>query len=405
MNIHSDQNIPQIKEAFNSLKSKDFSANVSFFQGRELKNNDLKDKDILLVRSVTKVNKDLIQNSHLKWIASATAGINHVDLGYLQKNKILFFYAAGSNALSVVEYVLFGIFNYCVKYQQDLTKLHIGIVGCGNVGGRLAKILKRSNLHVTMVDPPLAELLPEGKYHKKMTALRNCDIITAHTPLIKTGKYSTYHLFSENFFSQLNKKILFINTSRGEVVNEKALLKNKQNGKVKEIILDVWENEPTINPEAFSHCLLGSPHIAGYSQDGKLKGSQMIYEQFCLDHQFSSKWNYRDSLLVPNEKIIYSFATNKYDKVAENPQTTTESTFLDILTKIYDFKKDHQRLIDIMHYPQKIISKKFDQLRKNYPKRYEWCNYTIVFKNAKIYQKFTSLKGITSLFKEVRLEK
>ena len=395
MYIHTDQNIPKIQEAFHSLKLQGHSSEVSFFNGRELQHKDLKNKNILLVRSVSKVNKDLLKNTSLDWIASATAGIDHIDLPYLKEQKIPFSYSAGSNAVSVVEYVLFCIFKYCYKYQKKIQSLTVGIVGCGNVGGRLKKKLEKSNIKVIAVDPFLSDKYPNEKYHKERDALSNCDIITTHTPLTteKESLYPTKNMFCDSFFSKLNKDIFFINTSRGEVVEEKVLLNNLKNKKIKEICLDVWEKEPHITPQLFNHCLVATPHIAGYSRDGKLKGTQMIYNEYCKNNHLTPEWNYKKELDVTKRDIVYS------RKKETDP--STEEIFLKIITQIYNFEEDHQRLANVMKEEKDIRKKGFDNLRKTYPMRYEWSNYHIVFEDSNSYEKFISLSGIASLFGKV----
>ena len=272
MNITADENIPYVKEAFSAL------GNVNTINGRSISSADLQKTDILLVRSVTPVNKSLLENTAVKFVASATAGFNHIDLDYLNAQNIGFARAPGSNAISAAEYVFAGICLWTLKEQKTLSDLSIGIIGCGNVGSRVKRLCEAAGLKCVINDPPLEKTKRSDFIFSPIEDALACDIVTLHTPLAHDGEHPTFRLMNKKYIHQLKPETLFINASRGEVVQEPALLSRMNHLNDLTLILDVWENEPKINLQMLEHTLLGTPHIAGYSIDGKVRGTEMIYQ-------------------------------------------------------------------------------------------------------------------------------
>lgn len=352
MNITADENIPYVKEAFQKL------GNVNVTNGRDLKKTDLKQTDILLVRSVTKVNQSLLHNTPIKFVASATAGFNHIDLEYLTSQNIGFARAPGSNAISAAEYVLTGICLWSLKENKSLPELSIGIIGCGNVGSRVKKLCESTGITCLINDPPLEQKQETDYQFSSLNKVLACDIVTLHTPLSYEGDHPTFQLLNEQRINQLKSKSLFINASRGEVVQEAALLTRMNKGNDLTLILDVWENEPKINIQMLEHTLIGTPHIAGYSIDGKVRGTEMIYHAVCEYLDVKPEWSVGQVDFGSKPKPCIELSIN------ENNQTE--------ILEAYNIVSDNDNLKKIIKEQPLQDGIYFDSLRRNYPSRREF---------------------------------
>ena len=357
MNITADENIPYVQDAFQTL------GNVYINNGRNLNSKDLQQTEILLVRSVTKVNKNLLHNTPVKFVASATAGFNHIDLNYLASQNIGFARAPGSNAISAAEYVFTGICLWSQKENKKLQDLTIGIIGCGNVGSRVKQLCEAAGLITVINDPPLKQTRPSDYNFSSIEDALACDIVTLHTPLSYEGDHPTYRLLNKQRINSLKPETLFINASRGEVVEEPALLARMDQNKDLTLILDVWENEPKINPQMLEHTLIGTPHIAGYSIDGKIRGTEMIYQAVCDYLGEKPQWSANEVDFGDNIKPhIDISALNK--KSIKNIQQQ--------ILNAYDISADNNDLKKILSEPSLNNGTYFDSLRKNYPPRREF---------------------------------
>jgi len=261
MKIVADANIPFVKECFSSI------GEVRVVGGREITPEVVADADALLVRSITPVDEKLLAGSKVRFVATATIGFDHVDIDFLGRNNIGFASAPGSNANSAAEYVIAGLLDIGQRFALDLEARSIGIVGVGNVGGRVAKKCEAMGMAVYLNDPPLKRQTGDAKY-LPLEKLFDCDFITFHTPLTFEGPDKTYHLADEKFFKSLKQRCVFINASRGGVVDSSALKSDIRSGRLRAVMLDVWENEPDIDIELLKIVDLGTPHIAGHSLDG-----------------------------------------------------------------------------------------------------------------------------------------
>jgi len=354
MNITADENIPYVKEAFDTL------GKVTTTNGRALSSDKLQTTDILLVRSVTQVNKKLLQNTAVKFIASATAGFNHIDLDYLQKHNIGFARAPGSNAISAAEYVMAGISLWSLQNNNDLSQLSIGIIGCGNVGSRVKRLCDDIGIHCVINDPPLETLEPRKYNYSSIEAALDCDIVTLHTPLSYDGEHPSYRLLNQQRINTLKSGTLFINASRGEVVEEPALLKRIESKNDISLILDVWENEPNISLELLPYTLIGTPHIAGYSIDGKIRGTEMIYQAVCDFLEKEPTWSAQQ----------VDFSNNPRTHVQLSQETDSRLKILEA----YDIQQDDSDLKKLLKDKSLQDGKYFDSLRKNYPARREYSD-------------------------------
>ena len=363
MKIYADQNIPFVTEAFSTLSSQQEKDEVILFDGRKLTADDLTDADILLVRSVTRVNEALLAKSDVRFVASATIGTDHIDFDYLQSRDIQFANAPGCNAVSAAEYTLCGILLYAKQAKLTLADLNVAVVGYGNVGSRVTSRLNAVGINTFVYDPPRA-LLHQDIDYVDWNKVLECNVVTGHVPLTIEVDYPTKLMFNEKFFAALQSESLFINTSRGGTQDEEALLAQLKK-KDLTLILDVWQNEPDINIELQKQTLISTPHIAGYSFDGKCRGTHMIYQAACKFLNQPERWN-PQSVLEDNE----------YENILEfDPQANF--ALWRLVNQVYSIEEDSARLKNGLLLGVKERAVLFDQLRKNYPKRREFSHFRI----------------------------
>lgn len=285
MKIVVDNKIPYIKEYLAKITN-----NVIYLPGNEINAASVKDADAIITRTRTKCNRQLLEGSSVKFIGTATIGFDHIDTDYCQQAGITWKNCPGCNAGAVEQYI-----NAVISLLKQEKGLHtdsvcIGIVGVGNVGTRIMSLANRYGMRVLLNDPPRKERGESG-FVDMDRIVEECDIITFHTPLIKDGKYKTFHLADNNFFNSLCKKPVIINTSRGEVIDTDAILNAIRKKNVAETIIDVWENEPNINLELLNEVYIGTPHIAGYSIDGKYNATMMTLKSLCDFFQINLDFN------------------------------------------------------------------------------------------------------------------
>lgn len=364
MKIVADANIPFVSECFSSI------GDVAVVSGREIAASVVADADCLLVRSVTAVNSDLLAESSVRFVGTATIGFEHIDVDFLTKQNIGFASAPGSNANSVAEYVVAAMLEVARKHKFQLEGKSIGIVGVGNVGSKVAKKAKVLGMKVYLNDPPLQRESGDAKY-LAIEKLYDCDFVTLHTPLSFEGVDKTFHLADERFFKSLKAGSVFLNTSRGGVVDTAALKDTIRSGKLKSAVLDVWEDEPNIDVELLQMVDIGTPHIAGYSLDGKVTGMIVIYKAACEYFGFESKFGIGSFLAEPAVALL------EIKMAAGDEQNVLRET----VEKIYNISEDDSRLRWILDRSIGKRGKFFDGLRKEYPVRREFQNTRVVVKD------------------------
>ena len=361
MKIIADANIPSVDGCFSSI------GEVEVVPGRQISRSVVADADCLLVRSITRVDSDLLAGSSVRFVGTATIGFDHIDVEYLERNNIGFASAPGSNANSAADYVIAALLEIGHNHNITLEGKSIGIIGVGNVGSRVAKKCIALGMKVKLNDPPLQRQTGDAKY-LPLEELFDCDFITLHTPLTFEGIDKTFHLADERFFKSLKAGSVFINTSRGSVVETNALKTAISSGKIKAVALDVWENEPNIDTGLLEMVDIGTPHIAGYSLDGKVAGMIMIYKAACKYFGLKSKFGAESFLPEPSVKQLQI-----------NPSYEAEQKVLwEAVEKIYCISEDDLRMRQILNLPVDKIGEFFDSLRKNYPIRREFQNTKIV---------------------------
>jgi erythronate-4-phosphate dehydrogenase len=366
MKIVADGNIPFVKECFSSI------GEVEIVAGREIKPGVVADADVLLVRSVTPVGLELLAGSKVRFVGTATIGFEHVDVDFLKCHHIGFASAPGSNANSVAEYILAALLEAGEKYKIRLEGKSIGIIGMGNVGSRVAVKAAALGMKTLLNDPPLQRETGDTKY-LPIEELFGCDFVTVHTPLTFEGVDKTFHLADERFFGSLKKGCVFLNTARGGVVDTNALKAAMKKGIVKSAMLDVWENEPNIDTELLEMADIGTPHIAGYSFDGKVGGMIMIYKAVCEYFEIEPRFDVASFLPEPAVSELEINAGRK-----DEEEVTREA-----VRKIYDIRDDDKRMREILRLPEKERGEMFDGLRKEYPVRREFQNTQIKIADSK----------------------
>jgi erythronate-4-phosphate dehydrogenase len=376
MKITADENIPFVKECFSSL------GDVQALSGRQITPEIVSDADILLVRSITPVNEKLLADSKVKFVATATIGFEHLDIDYLEKRGIGFASAPGSNANSVAEYIVVALLSVAKKHKFTLEGKSIGVVGVGSVGGKVVKKCEALGMNVLLNDPPLFRQTNDPKY-RPLDELFNCDFITLHTPLTYEGQDKTLHLADEKFFTSLKPGCAFINTARGGVHDTDALKAAIRNKKLGAVILDVWENEPNIDCELLRIVDISTPHIAGYSLDGKITGMIMIYNAACKYFKIKPKYKIEDFLPIPAVPQI----------IIDENTTGLQAILHKTAHRVYCINRDDFNTREIAMVEPEKRGKFFDDLRKNYPVRREFQNTTVIL-NQPNTTLATTLKGI-----------
>ena len=355
-----NKNTPTASEVFGRLGS------VRPLTSEEMTRETVKDADILIVRSETTVDRPLLEGSKVRFVGTVTIGTDHCDLQYLRSQGITFASAPGSNANSVAEYVTAALLSLGKKMGQQLRGRSIGIVGVGSVGKKVERMAKVLGLTVLLNDPPLQRLTGDPAY-RPLDELMEADFVTLHIPLTHEGEDATYHLFDESRLLKMKKESVLINTSRGGVVDGSALKSALHSHHLSTAILDVWEGEPRIDVALLDNVMAGTPHIAGYSLDGKLNAVRMVAEKVA---QF---------LGVPFEHISEPVGKVKSEVRIDVPQPggRVEEQLYHIVRHAYDIELDDSMLRKIILMPAEEQGSHFMKLRSEYRTRREFENWIV----------------------------
>ena len=274
LKIVADDKIPFLRGVLDSF------VNVVYLPGAGITPADVADADAIFTRTRTCCNEALLDQSRVSLIVTATIGYDHIDTAYCEANGIRWVNAPGCNSSSVQQYITAALLVLAKEMNRDLADMTLGIIGVGNVGSKVAQAGAALGMRVLLNDPPRAEKEGDAQFTPLDKLLEQSDIVTCHTPLTKEGPYPTYHLSSSVFFDRMKDGAVYINTSRGAVTDSKAL-KQAARSKLSAYILDVWEGEPDLDLELLDNALIGTPHIAGYSADGKANGTAVCVHEFC----------------------------------------------------------------------------------------------------------------------------
>ncbi len=353
MKFIADKAIPYVNEAFSSL------GEVHLLPAIEITPAKLKDATGLLVRTTTKITPTLLNGSAVRFVGTATIGTDHIDLQYLADKQIRLSSAPGCNATAVAEYILTALFTLEQKTGVSVRNCTLGIVGAGNTGSALKMKAEAIGIQCLLNDPPLAEKSSDTQFSHLDEIAQKADIISIHVPLTHSGKHPTFHLVNEHLLNQLKPGTIIINTSRGETLDSQALKANQN--RIGPTILDVWENEPNIDPELLHKVDIATPHIAGYSLEGKIRATEMIYRAACDFFEATASWKSSDALAP------YGFP----DLILQNDGLFPEHAIL----QAYNIWDDDRRLR--LFPSQEKSGEYFASLRNNYQFRREFSSFRI----------------------------
>ena len=364
MKIVADENIPFAAEAFATL------GEVELIAGREATPETFRDCELLACRSVTAIDEAMLGGSPVRFVGTATIGTDHVDLDWLRRRGIGFASAPGSNANSVAEYVVAALVVLARRGGWELEGKSVGVVGVGNVGSRVVAKCEALGMRVLQNDPPLARETGEARF-LPLDALLGCDVVTFHTPLTREGPDATFHLADEALLRKLRLEAVVVNTSRGGVVDNQALKMMLAEQWLAGAVLDVWEGEPEPDEELLELVAIGTPHIAGYSFDGKVAATDMIYRAACGFLGVEPTWSPQQVMPPPEIEAI------EFDCSGAAGQEILDEA----VTAVYPIEADDQGLRDITEADEPAVY--FDHLRRVYPERREFHNTTLVLHGAR----------------------
>lgn len=353
MKIVVDIDIPYLKGVLEPF------ADIEYYKGKEINSRHLQNADALIIRTRTKCNAELLHGSNVKIIASATIGYDHIDTEYCAKNNIRWINAPGCNSGSVMQYFIAALLYWAKSREIDLFERTLGVVGVGNVGKKIVRFADIVGLKVLLNDPPRERLEGKCSFVSLEGILRECDIITFHVPLTYKGQDKTYHLLNSNLLNKLNKNSLVVNTSRGEVIDQSILKKALESHSIDDYIFDVWENEPGIDQYVLENAFIGTPHIAGYSQDGKAMGTAMSVQAVSQFFDFPLNDWYPHEIAESENNIIDLDAG----------QLSFQEALTEAILKTYPVWEDNNLL--------KSNPDNFENLRSEYRIRREFQAYQI----------------------------
>jgi len=358
MKIVVDRNIPFIQGILEKY------AEVVYRDGREISRSDVLDADALIIRTRTKCNRYLLEGSAVRFIASATIGYDHIDTAFCQANNIFWTNAAGCNSSSVQQYMAAALFHLAEELKFELSKKTIGIVGVGNVGSKVARLCTALGMRVLLNDPPRERREGSKEFVSLDTIVEDAEIVTFHVPLNMEGDDRTFHLVDEKLLSQFRKSQILINSSRGEVLDSEALKVALHGKMLAECVLDVWEREPEIDIQLLGLVEIGTPHIAGYSADGKANGTSMSVQAFSRFFGLDLNDWYPEKVPLPANTVLEADCRN----------VSELNVIAGLIQRTYDILADDARL--------RMSPQTFEKQRGAYHLRREFPTYTVKLLNA-----------------------
>jgi erythronate-4-phosphate dehydrogenase len=356
--IIADENIPFLRGVLEPYTK------IKYLPGKQIDRKVLMNADALLIRTRTKCTADLLRETGVRFIGTATIGFDHIDIRFCKTQGIKWTNAPGCNSSSVQQYIAAALLKLSFDFKFSLKDKTLGIIGAGNVGSKIAKLGKVMGMNVLLNDPPRARKEGAKLFADLDTILRESDIITLHVPLNIVGEDKTYHLINDRSVKKMKKGVWLFNTSRGEVAETSVFREALTSGKFSGAVIDVWENEPDIDRELMHKASIATPHIAGYSVDGKANGTSMVVN--ALANYFSlpiRNW-YPEQLPGPDTPVISINGDRKDD----------ESVIREAVTYTYNISEDDLKL--------RLSPADFEILRANYPIRREFPSFDVRLKNC-----------------------
>jgi erythronate-4-phosphate dehydrogenase len=357
MIIAADAAIPYREEAFAEF------GNLRLYSARDLKPEHIRDADALVVRSVTPVNATLLKGSSVRFVAAASAGVDHVDQDYLKAQGIGFSYAAGCNADSVSEYVVTALHVVASRKKWTLKDKSLAVIGAGHVGSRVARKAQALGMDVRLCDPPLRDATGDVQY-RPLDEVLGADILSFHVPLASKPPYPTWHMVNRKILDRLSSRQFLINTSRGAVFDNRELKAALLEGKIEGAVLDVWEGEPRFDDALLKLVEIGTPHIAGTAIDGKIRATEMTRNALC-EHIGSSP--IRDlTSFYPESRSLHPLLA-----------TEGQASILSVLMQAFDILKVDESFRASMGLSSEQAAASFEQLRTQGPLRPEFRHFAV----------------------------
>lgn len=366
MKIVCDDNMPFAREAFETL------GEVTLKNGRAITQEDVRDAELLVTRSTTKVNADLLDNSAVRFYGSGVIGTDHIDIPYLESRRIVWTAAPGCNAESVATYITAALLWLGGRCGFTLEGKTIGVVGVGNVGKRVCRHAAALGMRVLANDPPRQRDpsdLDAKAFVPLETILAEADIITCHVPLTKNGADATFHLFGAAQFTKMKQGAIFINAARGAVVDTDALLAALERN-IAHTVIDCWEGEPAYRPDLLACADLATPHIAGHAYEGKVNGTAIVYRRACEFLGVAAEYPF--TLPEPPVPVWRADAAGRAD----------EAVLRELVLAVYDIEADSQQLKASCKEDAAARAAAFDALRSRYPMRREFASTRVSLQNA-----------------------
>ena len=366
MKIVCDSNMPYAAEAFGSL------GDVVLLDGRAIGPADVRDADLLITRSITKVTRELLAGSRVRFYGSAVIGTDHIDIPYLEAAGIPWSGAPGCNAESVSNYLVAALLWLGGRHGFRLEGKTLGVIGVGNVGRQVCAKARALGLRIVACDPPRQRDPADADaraFVPLARVLAEADIVTCHVPLTREGPDATWHMLDEAAFSGLRPGAIFINAARGEILRTDALLASRGT-RVARTVIDTWEGEPRYRPDLLAAADIATPHIAGHSYEGKVNGTIMVYERACA--VLGVKPAYRPALPPPPVPAVALDAAGRSD----------EDVLRDAVLAVYDIMGDDRRLRASCVADADARARAFDRQRKEYPMRREFHATTVTLRGA-----------------------
>lgn len=352
MKIVADAHIPYLKGVAEQF------GEVEYLPGNQFTREAIREKDALIVRTVTHFGEEILSGTNVKLICSATIGFDHIDTAWCDSHGVAWRTAPGCNAASVEQYLTACLLYLADKHQFSLKEKTIGIVGVGNVGSKVEDACRKLGMRVLLNDPPREEREGSALFTDIETIQREADIITFHTPLTKTGRHNSYHLADDRFLASVEKKPFIINAARGGITDNQALKKAIHNGNIAGVVIDCWENEPEIDRELLQLADIATPHIAGYSADGKWTATKMSLE------------NLKEFFNLEIEEARYQEIPSPINPIIDLQDIAPEQQLQQAVWHTYNPAAESNAL--------KESPEKFYWLRSNYPLRREYPAYTVI---------------------------
>jgi len=359
MLIVADPEIAGVVEAFEAL------GDLRLVPGRQWDKSVVIDADVLLVRSTTRIDRELLEGSRVAFVGTATSGVDHVDQGYLTSRGIAFASAAGGNAAAVADYVISAVIAWSEQRELSLKGLSAGVIGCGRIGSRVVQRLAALGLECREHDPPLSETDGSARYRTLEEALQ-ADIVTVHTPLTCEGRHATWGLLNAQRLQLLKQDALLINTARGGIVDEKALTLWLQQHPEGAAAVDCWGNEPFIDEHLLRQVSWGTAHIAGYTEDAKQAATEMLLQALCAHLNVQAlpvRSRAVDARVPPAIEIGGD---------VDDSHALRAAVF-----RCYDVRVDSRALKALSGLPPARLAKAFDGLRAGYRGRRAFSAYRV----------------------------